>query len=1833
MGVDSRRPPLPAPTESMGETSGAETEVATDVTRATDKTSYEVPEDGSPITISTQKITAGERGGRPGHRRQKSQTSLLIEYFEAGKSGDKVRSRPSVRVKVTPSAAKRSKNGGHDAIQITGIGKDRKPSYVRRISLGSSKNVDVGLAPTEGTEISLSSESNLSGRPPVEIEVINHNGSDMSNGRSIRGLMYAHDSNVSSMPPDSMLEGSNFTESELSRDHYDDDATVTDKDHLTAPVRSRSRSMSRERITQKVMEKLGQNSKPRKSTMSSHERKVYEAEHYGEEHRRRSSKSRHRDSDTVSGVESSLLSSQLSPSQRSYHSGTSQGSRMTNNPKLLEMVEDTIKRMILPEINAIKEDQKTDRNHRTFDSSRSSLPRDDYESSDLQRRVSKSSSTPNISSKPKVVLNRDGDDPGKVLSRGDSERKKLRKSSRESYTEERPSSRRSSGRHSGGHEGEERVRQKSSKSGHSLRDTAAAGMAAGILTASALKHHESQTDVHERRKRRTASHGNRSRSTSIAETEKEAYTRKGDIPPMPMASRINDSDMTRASIVSANTERPISTISADVHTPVHEVSRGYFGESVSPASSRTPTRTPMSNSKGLGMSHTNHSISNLVDSPISAKARKHALAAAGLTGIAAAKGYEHHEQGVDADGYGDHLSQRSVGSPVQSVSSLKKQFEDEDPLVPQSLRPQSATPRSSAGRLRDEKTSPLSLRSLRSSPATQRLAVSRKQSDDITGDAFVTPLERPSPGFVRDTTPGTPTGESVDAWYERQHQLNDRYRDSLDETTNRDSYQSNPYPDDEKRYTQYTDDSFGGAGSTGYDAEHNVKGVAANPIYHASLGVESNIASLIDPSTLSSNMLSSEGSSVRQSGTFADRMASDHRHSTGEDSSALYEGSTLSQTMPSQDRWAAIKGHARDLSKDDLDSVGTSPRHSTAKSLLREERSRPVMTASGLPLADDPLPEIGHFDDTRSEISTNPSIVKGPLGGDATGKDTWPYSPEPQHKKLSVRDSGSLRSGRSEENGRLVAATGGGAAALAAAAVAARAARQPSIEDERDEERRSVAETRLRGEEIDRDATPTSPAAAFRDEGYATDAHARSSGALTPRAEQQHQQRYGKEDVEEYNRAMDAQSLGEDDPFTGRTKHARHLSGNSHGMASPLYDSATGKGVDRIQSHDIVALMDHLTVRDAQRNARDTEILVTLVRSAAEMRQSFDEIKRFISEQDKLIMQNTDRDADQTVQKVANVLGGPRPQPLGSPRTPRRESQEDIQAKRKGVLRRALKGLTGGKKADELARVENMLMQILDNVEDLKHSGVPTRQAMGGSYTTDTLDSYEKLRAAPDSGYEPDGQAGTSSTPSHSGGLSLPLRNDKQQFHSGYDGRRGSVNRVSTVLEGDEEDLTPDEHRVLRHQFEQNERLLTPTQEIQRQRGLSPNDTPSQHAATFTGGVPSAQELTPKAADQQRKHRSGSSSVFSAPRISRWSKTTSSSAAPTDFGGLESPGLAKNARPLSEASRTSSRTDEYDDEEYRLRGEDRRRSTQSLARERERPASLAETRSVRSQASRLTRTPSPLIPSEASTKQRDEDDEDERRGISPVQQDLDHEFDDPKYQAHRNSLLLQHPQPRQGTTGRHQNQLETQAQNYGDVSGTNSDLSQRTVSDFDPAMWGSSGTAALSRNRFSAAEPLSPASVGSGRGGRDDGPLVPQQKAVAPAPPPKIHEPEPEPEWEREPQYSNSGFGKGGYYSSPYGSGHLLEPIEEVRYSLETDRGVSPDAMVSSAQAVDMRSAVRKITGPRPMGGRSPGPQAKIVESGTVRRKPIPRSQGTATDDEQTLDWMPSKSNLHAYMA
>ncbi len=254
MGVDTRRPPLPAPTDVSSADNGSAIadDLATDISRRTDRTSYSLPEDGSPITVTTDKVRS--KKDALGHGRNKSQTSLLIEYFEGGKSGDKPHSRPSVRVRVTPSSARKSKSG-NDQIQITQVGKDRKPSYTRRISLGTPGRENKPALP-EGTEVSVSSESNLSGRPPVEIEVL-QNVSELSRSELSAGRYIPAPSDISSMPPDSMLEGEASIQSPpRPRSRSLEREEAMSADHLKPLSRRRSRSLSRERITQKVMEKL-----------------------------------------------------------------------------------------------------------------------------------------------------------------------------------------------------------------------------------------------------------------------------------------------------------------------------------------------------------------------------------------------------------------------------------------------------------------------------------------------------------------------------------------------------------------------------------------------------------------------------------------------------------------------------------------------------------------------------------------------------------------------------------------------------------------------------------------------------------------------------------------------------------------------------------------------------------------------------------------------------------------------------------------------------------------------------------------------------------------------------------------------------------------------------------------------------------------------------------------------------------------------------------------------------------------------------------------------------------------------------------------------------------------------------------------------------------------------------------------------------------------------------------------------------------------------------------------------------------------------------------------
>jgi hypothetical protein len=358
------------------------------------------------------------------------------------------------------------------------------------------------------------------------------------------------------------------------------------------------------------------------------------------------------------------------------------------------------------------------------------------------------------------------------------------------------------------------------------------------------------------------------------------------------------------------------------------------------------------------------------------------------------------------------------------------------------------------------------------------------------------------------------------------------------------------------------------------------------------------------------------------------------------------------------------------------------------------------------------------------------------------------------------------------------------------------------------------------------------------------------------------------------------------------------------------------------------------------------------------MRNSFEDMKKFIAEQDDLIMDT----ADIQHEKTQKLIGGPRPQPA---RFTRSVTSDEDAGKRKGVFRRALQGL-GSKNSRELQNIEQMLMQLLGDVEGLRtiqEARTPINNAPVAS-----LHSVENARAPTDPGYEPEGQAGTSSTGDRSGFFSN--NSSRQADYRGAGGRRESGNRVSTVIEGDEEyEQGIKEPDAVDGPRGMVVRLSTPPRPQQHQTDtLSPDDTP--HMSNEGSG--------------NRKHKSTASNFF--PRISRWSKTTASSVA----DNFRSSGQTVNKpRPYSQESHSGSNFDEF---AYDPKGDDRLRSNNSLANEQYRDQE--------------NRPPSPLIPSQVSEK--------------------------PKYQAHRNSLNLQHPQPRQGPTGRYQHHLESEAQNYGD---------------------------------------------------------------------------------------------------------------------------------------------------------------------------------------------------------
>jgi hypothetical protein len=1703
MGLDTKHPPLPAPTDLSSAddtTRGIIDDISTDISRVTDKTSVSIPEDGTPVTISTKKVKGNK---------EQSQTSLLIEYFEGGKSSDNLAARPSVRVRVTPSS--RKSKGAKSHIQVSESSKNRQPTYTRRISLPSRPGE--ALEPTE-----LSQSSNSSGRPPVEVEVFQN--SEISQLEDTRFVPAPSD--ISSIPPDSLLDGSPHFHSPEKRSSHSIEQVVEGAalgvagaaalDHLTTPTPIRSRSMSKERITQKVMEKLkadsvgrAKESSSKHKSSTSRERsgrrrsvsKEYTAEEV-ESSRPRSSKDR---ADEYLRPESSLHPSEISAvsgrSGESARSGVSNTS--INNPKLLHAVEDAIKRLILPELNALKEEQNIQKKRLNYEeqareSRALTVSRED------SRRLSKSSSLPDVARKPGIIT----DDRGVLVE--SPKHRKSRRSSKESDTLREESSHRRSSR-------EKR---------HNKEAIIAAGLtaAAAGLTMANLKHHDSMSSVErERRKKRTKSH---SRTTSMSESIRDA-PKADSIPPLPMQS-IMDSEVTRDSILSVDTQQSASRASKDNTTQIREheireVSRGSPRQVVSP-SPRTPTRThiPTTLKDELSPRYDNispvnyHAASPEQQRTMSAKAE---LAAAGVAvGSTAATTLARYGKQEEFEGAKTHhITPARHISPVQSDASYRDDTRD----IPMHDRVRSIkSGESMSSSRRRSKRLEYSTDSVPVSPSLK--ANHRPQGFSLEKGYEILPNE--------DYHAESPQQLDVDEWFERNHEENERYRSELGKHGHYD-------PFEESRSEGIVEDDMS-------NEEHDVRYVGANPEYvHTPVAVESAVASLQEPSTLSLQS-SANASPVKEAHlSQADSITSNHGSSDR----------LIPETRPqtSRERWETIRDQAIASSNRYQNGgiVDDSSRQSTPRSL----EERPVMGASALPIAGDEMPEIGMGLDYESEVTTNPSLIQGPIGGSAHGdRSHWPYDPTPDinNRELDVDNE-------HEHDDAVIGGTATAAIGLGLANAQNREPGyaensqnfQPTVEDEQETMEREIDSPYGKGKQQFYVSSP-----GLKDEGYVT---AVTPDAFTP----------GDRTLEalEALDALNTQALdqfdktaGLEDPFT-TTKHLKHESGLSHGMASPLYDAATGKGIDRIQSRDVVALMDHLTVRDAQRNARDTEILVTLVRIAAETRNSFEEMKRFIAEQDRMIMNNTDHDADVTVQRI--LSGGPRPMPEKSTRGTRSQTSEDtgdIQNKRRNIFRRALKGLSI-RNSNDLKNIEDMLVQLLGEVEGLKSSQTLNQAPQAQERS---LDSYERLRLPTDPGYEPEGRAGTASTPNQSGYLSNhSSRRLNGTMHSGFDNdRRGSEgHRISTVLEGDEEqdDHTYTLPNVQQPEYNNNERMSSPSQEVRRGQTI-PMETPPEQIEQFQG--PQSTDETPQT-DKSRRHKSTASSLFSGiPKISRWSKTTASSLPESAPPSAD----RKDGIAISEASSSDSHVNMLEGyEDYELQDDDRIRSQNSL---------LAQQAAGASQH----RSQSPLIP-------------EERRSM-----------EHPKYHAHRNSLNLQHPQPRQGPTHRHQTYLESQAINFEHPPTPEQDI------------WGSDPTMALNRNRFSGGSGNGQPSIQTSPAYSDHSA---SEQAQAPARPPKIRDegplvPPTEPliTLENNRAYNN--------YTNQLTSGQMhmpspLEPIEEVRYSLETDRNsefrqaMTPSPHPTTARA--MQNANRKITGPREM------PQS----SSSVRRKPVQQERSNAS--------------------
>lgn len=1090
MGVDSRRPILPAPTDSLVGTSVTPTDLETDISRRTDRTSYSIPEDGKAVTIPLQRQRRDREGSSKLSPAQNSHTSLLIEYFEGGKGSSSLTSRPSVRVRVTPSGARKSRDQ-KDTVQISESGGSQRPVFTRRISLGSppSKQKQLAGGDAQSSTSSLSVEDlHASPRPPVEIELM-----DRDRGSELSDLRYVNQaSEVSTMPPDSMLDAtSSPLRHKRSQSLGREEATRASKDFLKTPSRQRSRSLSKERIARRVAEKLS--SEPRDISTSKHRRsgknRGGSKDLFMEEDTKapRRKVNRHREIE-LSSPDSSLLSASVTSShQRSADQNSYRSSKSSlNNPKLLETVEDAIRRLILPELKELKKDQKVLTNTSKFERDLAPRPLATASSKgELGRRLSKHSSAPDVTrhtSTDRSLGTKDrkpSKDAGLTF---------VKRGSRPDLTEK------------------DLLRRQKSKS---LRDAEAAGRVGTALTAAALSRHDSESTLDHGRSRASRSGTGTPNETELGVNETELVFQKHNVPPMPLNSEV-DSGLTRDSLLSEKTAEP-STPATD--TRVRDVARGSPAQNASPSPS-----SRVSHRSRLGFHHSNMSSHNLSfhgASDHDLREHSHSPMSDSTLGSGdVAEAAAANLLGVDPgfhgspDEHSDFSNRQRTLSPIQSVASGRTEdTQTGHPEVPQEGHADSEGER----RLEPH----LSIESLSSAPSTD-LARSTRLGPSIDSRSELA-KDEPGLGLGYEESPRPSQGSR--GWQDSEAKEGSR---------------------SDLRDTHHVDDSEVDYLQKVNQGQHVADVRGANPKFFQPLAVESAVASLLDPSVVTSNVSKvpanrSQPDLGNQESQSASRTPQPMEDTTREQHTSLQEAPTKQR----QD--AASPGAISPPKRIDT----TSPPQSVAQSIENQEESE---HQAPIHASDDESPdhEAGHSPETESEINTNPSIIQGPIGGMPHGAQVpWAYDPTsaktnqlpyPDDHELANDPMGYDYHGYSNTVRRATYDSNG-------------FFNQPDD---------------YMGEQLF--ATP--PGA--KDEGYVSAANPLSPSIGSPQPASKGLGGLNANPVSLFDNPI------EDDLF-GATSHQRNLSGYSHGIPSPLYDSATGRGIERIKSKDIVALMDHVS--------------------------------------------------------------------------------------------------------------------------------------------------------------------------------------------------------------------------------------------------------------------------------------------------------------------------------------------------------------------------------------------------------------------------------------------------------------------------------------------------------------------------------------------------------------------------------------------------------------------------------------------------------------------------------